>query len=531
MKIQYINNLKEATGLGPLPSFHDMLIYKLRSLPMGALDKDGVIPIEELEVVTPAEVLVQDVELYDPYINNTAILDERDASIIDALKAYVEGSDVTVTYYHQITSNASTTSLTTTPSFISDSVNTSFLKIEKMQFKFESGITYNFQDEDSTSSISGVLITYPGFTPKIGDLFLYQISPGKVGLFKIAKNPTRLTVHNKTSYKAEFHLFKMLTTVDYTALEERVREIGYFDKQRFLTEDGALITKQEAIDLEYIKDSTDKILSRYFQKFYNKNYHTFMLANDVYDPYVVNFYREVNGFYLEGNYIDLPTSVDTLNNWESSVYATILGNNPDPSTIINTCTKNIVQYSAYSTLINMLHGKQLVVLDQDGLETHVTSSIISINPASVSNFDKLVTLFIEQSKLSTTMLRTEIEDCLAYTNEEAFYRLPILIFFCKLISNAIHYGQKTSIVDRDIEPYINVPFNNSDVVDGILTVETVMTDVIAIITNTDELINISDSLITNTEIEIIVDLIAIMSAMEITEIPGTWYLVVRNLFD
>ena len=496
---------------------------------MGKISRDGVITPQptDSEDTSPADILSEHPQIEDPQYNAIPLNEFRDEDLIDRLKGFISGSPITVTWYHQISSNATTSSLPTTPSFLSDSVNTSFLKIHGMEIRLESAMSYDFDEETTQSELSGVALVYPGITPKRGDVFLYHISPGKIGLFKVAENPKRFSMHNSTAHTVTFTLFKMLTTEDYTALTERTREERYFDKKRFLNEDGALLTKQELLDIRYLKDAVEDLQQIFHRRYYNVGYSTFMLEGKAYDPYVVNFFRKVVGSYSKGSYINMPSCYGLLDNWDRSLFATLLGENPGLEVLL-TCKTEEVQYSQYSSLITMLHGRMLTTLDPDGEEAYVSESIFSMGLQTQDDFDKLVTLYIDQGVLNTYLLKSEIENIAALDMEHGFYHIPILIYFAKLVTMALHSGQAVKMVNKTISPYIHIPFTNVDVDEGFITITTLLNKVLAVVDEEGLIINISDSLISYDAATVTVDLVSIMAVKEITEIPGTWHLVASN---
>lgn len=396
-----------------------------------------------------------------------------------------------------------------------------------MQFKLDGSLEHAFQEDITFSTVTGRLITYPGFTPKIGDVFLYNVTDGKVGLFKVSKNPQRLTIHNTTSYVVDFVLYKVYTDTDRIALEERTREVAYFDKQRFLTEDGALLTSKEVEDIRHLESSITKMLKYYGDTFYSESMRTLMYG-EIYDPYLTHFYRETVGCYCGDLYIDLPVTTDTLNHWSTSVYASLMYQNP-LGTVLNTCTRDTVTFNAYSNAINNLIGKRMVRLDPNGEETYIDTSLVLIDPNCTETFDKALTLMVEQSTLSTAYLQEILNEWKTYSVAEQFYRIPIIIYMCNLVLKAIHDGGKTNIVNKVIEPYIHIPFTSANMEAGLLTLTTSMKNAVAIVTDVNELINISDTLLTETSTGLVVDLTAILMAYELNSITNTWYLVVRNI--
>lgn len=496
---------------------------------MGALGSNGSVTPKSTDAIekSPADLLSAKPEIHDPHYNATALRDDRDDSTLNALKGFIPGTPVIVTWYHQMTSNAATSSLTTTPSFLSNSINTSFLKIESMEIKFNASMDYGFDEATSQSNLDGTCITYPGFTPKIGDCFLYHVSPGKIGLFKISNNPKRFTMHNNTAHEVSFSLFKILETADYTALEERVREVAYFDKQRFLNEDGALITHQELVDIAYLNKKVEDLMQVFYIRYFSSEYGTFLLDGTAYDPYVTNFFRKICGDHINNQYIALHTCFGLLDNWKQSIFATLIGENPGLEVILK-CDNNLIEYEKWSSLYTLLHERNLVMLNPEGELDYISASVLSLDMSAQDDFDKLIALFITQNTLSTTLLKSEIETVYALDAEQGFYRIPMLIHLAKLVTNSIKSGQAVSMINRTVSPYINIPFTNEDVVDGFVTIETLFNKILGVVDEEGGIINISDMLITYDVATVIVDLTAILAAKGITEIPDTWNLIASN---
>ena len=484
---------------------------------MPAIGQNGAISVrEELFTKTPADILATNKSIYIPAYNNTAVNQRRDESTIDELKGFIDGTPITVTWFHQITSNSDNSSNTTAVSFLSSSTNTSFLRINNMEIRLAEGMDYAFDTEVTTSTLSGTARTYPGITVKMGDFFLYQYSPGKVGLFKISSNPTRLSIHNNTSHVVEFSLLKTLTDEDYAALQERTRDVAYFDKQRFLQEDGALLTHAELVDVTALEKTRTKLLHYYHDEFFSDSYSTFLLKDKLYDPIITNFFIKTVGAYSNKKYVKLLTKYDKIENWEASLFGTLLGENP-----------TTIQYGRWSTVISALHGKEILELDPNGTEEYVSSTVFAFN-TNDTGFDTLVSLYMMQNTLSTNLLKQELSAAIAMDKELAYFRLPILLYLCNIAINAIHTGSSVNMINRDVKPYINIPFTATECTDGVVSIATVFTTILAIVDNNDEIFNIDDSFVTVSEVGVEVDISDILLAKGITEIEGTWNLVTNN---
>jgi hypothetical protein len=495
---------------------------------MAIVNEDGELPVGD--DTTPAnELLVKKPAIRDPYYNRTVLNDGRDRDVINTLKGFLAGTPINTTWYHQLTSEGGTRTLTNAPSLMSDSVNVSFLQIVNMEVKLPGGVSYNFDPETIDSEVVSTCLTYPGFTPKIGDLFLYQISPGKLGLMKVSDNPQRLSTHNNTAYSVPFTLFAMLTQELKTALDARVRQTMHFNKQRFLDGDGALMSEQEVLDMSYLDTQLVKLEQLYHMRYYDQALQTFLVPDSaLFDPYVVKFYQETCGCYSLGKYINLPSHPELLKHWQLSLYASLLGENPT-SEIVGTCNIVTASYGRWSSLITLLHNRQLVVLDPNGDTPYISPTVFSLQHDVQDTFDKLVMLKVSHNTLSVPMLRDLLTTVNSLTLEEGFYQIPILIYLTKLARRSLLDGDILNLVHKPVDPYLHIPFTNADLNDSLVTLDVPAPHILAVLDNENMVINMGDGLIGYPDaLHVTLDMTAILETLELTEIPGTWYAVAKN---
>lgn len=496
---------------------------------MGLVKPNGNItpPPTPITDETGLDIIEERGSIKETYRNSTVLNAQRDISVINRLKEFIPGTPIKVEWYHQMASDLDMGSNVSSVSFISDSVNTSFLLIKDMEVLLQESMNFDYDPESGTSVVTGECLLYPGFVPKVGDLFIYQISAGDIGMFKVSTQPMRLSFRNNTSYRINFTLVKKLETEDMVALEERTRETSYFNKRRFLQTEGGLLTEQEVFDLEYLDKKLEDLERIYSTRYYSVEFNTFLLEGEAYDPYITNFYRKSIGSYTNNNYIELLLHNDSLKYWNRSLYALLLGENVGES-YLNTCVVKTTTYGQYNSLISMLHGKKMIELDVEGEGVYIDGGILSIDTEAYSEFDKLVTLFIRNNALSQDGMVTILDNILNTTMKEGFYQIPIMMFLIKNVSRAIRSGAQTNLVSKDVNPYINIPFTKLDMEDGVVTIESTENRVVGIVDDQGNIINIDDGLIEVTETTTTVDLTVILITLGIVEIVGEWFLIASN---
>lgn len=508
---------------------------------MGSVTSDGALSQDDRPVLESdaMQILEERRTTQVSYDNATVLNSSRDKTVIDNLKAFISGAPIKVQWYHQMRSDIGDSSLTTTISFMSNSVNTSLMLIKDMELMLTADMEYVFDEETSQSSITGTAALYPGFTPAIGDVFLYRITQGDIGIFKVSNNPKRLSIRNNTSYTIDFSLVKMLTDEDINALEERLRETMYFDKQRFLHTDGGLMTEQEVVDLAYLEKKVTYLESMYAANYYNKGLNTLMQSEDVFDPYVTHFFKRAISSYANGKYINTPSGSDIVKYWERSLYAHLLGEGVMSTPIMRSWVREC-RYGGWSSLITMLQERRVVELvpddvygemvpaDQELVGDYISPGILSLDALAVSDFDKLVTLYINDKALAYVTWKQLADAVNALPKEEGFYKIPIYIYLGRMLINALQSGASINLVDENTQPYVNIPFTSLDVLDGVVSMETIDNPILAVVDASGIVHNLDDNLVIYGIGEVDVDISDILLGQNLENVDGQWFLVARN---
>jgi hypothetical protein len=497
----------------------------------------GDIPVEiqenekianvEVGLAEAANILPKQPEIYNVFHNATALSEKKDAAILNTLAGFLAGAPIRVVWYNQITSRADNNSNMTSVSFMSDSVNTSYLKIIDMELRLSEQLALSYDTDGNASVLTSVGITYPGFIPKIGDMFIYRLRGGYIGLFKLTDTPERLSIATGTAHKVSFTLLKLLETEEYAALEERVRATAYFNKKRFLTEPGALLTHQEMVDLQYIRKQLTVLMNHYGNKFYNSANDSIFRPDGVYDPYMVDFLHRTCGTYLNTRYVVQLYTNHTDYNWDRCILAKLISRDNLTDTIKT--TRNItIECSVYSSIITALLNRQVVLLDVAGTDTYLSTGILSLDSGDYTDFDRLVTLLLVHGVISYEILKGLADDIRNQADMTQFYQIPVIIYLLKLLSGAIESGVDVKYVAERIEPYIEQVFTAADAPDNVLETDLNGSTVVGIVTNTGQVLYPNNGDIVTVSDVTLINLDLVMAENSIDTIEGNWKLVLTN---
>ena len=379
-------------------------------------------------------------------VQDTGVASESDKQLA-FLAAYVEGSNITVTFYHQIKSDAFGRSAQNTFSETLDPIHQNFLKINNFQMKLTEQVAFNYNNDATQSQVNGTAVLYPYFCPYQGDMFIYQTNANKLGLFKITEPPTRLALAGSTCHTIKFILLQWVDADILERLNACVVDEANFNLQTFLNGQGTLLTSDEAQLQADTKKAIEVLTHRYVADFLEtKVYRTFIENACLYDPYIVEFCMKL--FDCK----DLPIyPVQLLPNpphWGESFWACLLDPDYTPESImVKTAVKLNRQITYRTTTINALSNRCYIQLDKYGCGRYPYPCFYI-----PKEWDKdevtvpmQVRLYLSEKKVYPSALVALAKEMLTVRRIAAFYYIPILIFLLKKLLAALTSGQESII--------------------------------------------------------------------------------------
>ena len=415
-----------------------------------------VVPPSEVEEVvpksvdtkapSPSEVLNNEdyiVKSTDNGINQKA----DDVNMTALITAYISGSTITVTWFHQLNSDQYGRSFRNDFSRTLESVHYSYMKINNFQFKLKDNFSFSYSTDTVTSQLTGEGVLYPYFCPQQGDMFIYEVESGIYGLYELTEAPTRLTIKNNTCHAIKFRLKRYLNADDYKKLQECVDQEVYFDLTRYLNSEGSFISADESTTLGDIKEKLNTLIHYYVEEFFESDiYRTFIENPCIYDPYVLEFVvRLIDYKYLPHYPVQLVS--DPLN-WKRSIWFRLLSPDTVPdSVVIDKCFRVLKQINYRTVGVNALANRCYIQINKDGKHPYPPFRIPEEYDENEKTVQMQLTLYLNEGKVRPTILLSLVDKVLSANRTAQFYFIPILIFLLKKLQESLETGNSIILGD------------------------------------------------------------------------------------
>ena len=473
----------------------------------------------------------------DTYHNKTALNVDRDAGIIDAIKGFAAGTPILVTWFHIMESTADKQSNYGDLSFMSDSVNYGYHRINNFELRLQEEMSFSYDTENVVSELTGNGLILPGFKAKIGDLFTYSIEAGILGLFKVTGAPQRLSIRTGTSHMVPFKLVTILTTAQLTEIMERVREESWFDKQRFLNEEAALLTRDDVMDLTYVRNKRIELSYFYGEQFFDgKEYQSLVRPDGIYDPYIVDFVKHTVDFgdlniFIQRLVPEAPHHEASF--WEKLIDPKKVSWNSYAAFSIVKLYELSPTSSKVTSLINRKYIELMKELSDplpyDG--PYISENIGNFDTVGYTPFDTLVMFWMEYQVIDVTILYDLIEGMYDLEPIDQFYQIPVYLFLLWILEQSIHTGEKIRLAKPDQLPYLNIEFTQPGdyMVGDVLTVLSPGSKIVGLLDDSGNPVFPEPLDVTYTSDTFSIDMTAIKAELGIVgDLPGTWTVVVSN---
>ena len=406
-----------------------------------------VVPPSEVQEVVPKTVsLVTPGDILDnrDYVSDTIAAKStmsESSEIAKAIASYsAYGSNITVTFYHALNSDTLQRSWQTDFSASLDNVHYSYLRIKNFQMKLAESMQYSYETGDTRSQLTGTAILYPNFCPSQGDVFIYQVDETHLGLFRIYEAPERMSIKASTVHQIKFILMSFLTPEQVQKLNECVEDDYTFNLERYMNDDGALLTSGESTTLDDAKSAMNTLLNYYCSEFFETRiYNTFIESECLYDPYIVEFITKVIPLDKMPGY---PTQlVPNPVNWKRCFWYKLL----DPSTVpnevmISNCYKVLKEVNYRTVGINALANRCYIAIMNDGKHPYPPFRIPTTYNSETQTLPMQVKLYFDEGKVRPTILIDLADKILSSSRRAQFYYIPVIIFLLQKLISAIENG-------------------------------------------------------------------------------------------
>lgn len=226
------------------------------------------------------------------FLNNTAINSDAFKNDMSLIAGYPEGRIIYVTYFSQNTPNADIqTHLADLNTPTKDDVHISWVEIRNFELRLQSPFNYSYEKDKNISTFTSDALVLPGFIPRIGDNFLYEVRNGKIGIFTIS-SIERVSIGQDSYHRIQFSMQEYLTPETRDRFGRQTIASYYFDKTKFLAGNHSFLTSAKYIDKKELTHLRKEIIQNYMDRFYDPEYSSFVRKDGIYDPYVIEYWNK-----------------------------------------------------------------------------------------------------------------------------------------------------------------------------------------------------------------------------------------------
>ena len=230
--------------------------------------------------------------IQNTFINETSVNEDAYREQMNMVAGFPEGRVIQVTYFSQ--NNPITDIQSHVVDMSSETKDIShyyYTEIRNFELRCSSELRFEYDPESNKTKVNGEAILYPRFTPRISDIFLYELRQGQIGVFRIA-SVDRLALGQDTYHKVTFTMQEYLTRSYRDMLKKQATITMYFDKQKFVAGNTALLTSLGFSQKKLLEHLRLEIIEDYIERFYSSEFSTFMRPDGMYDPYIVEYWNK-----------------------------------------------------------------------------------------------------------------------------------------------------------------------------------------------------------------------------------------------
>lgn len=211
-------------------------------------------------------------------------------------------------------------------SLTKDDVHIAWTQIRNFELRIKNEFEFNWDYDTNNTDFKGEAVTFPRFEPKIGDLFIYEVRNGKIGIFYISA-VGRLALGQDTYHSVSFTMLGYLDSEYRDRLAKQTIQVMYFDRTKYIAGNTAMLSAENygyKKDLEHIRS---EIIEDYMERFYTTEYSTFMRPDKIYDPYVVEYWNTKIGITESMKQLRPTQLLISVSNFKKTIWG-LLTNHP-----------------------------------------------------------------------------------------------------------------------------------------------------------------------------------------------------------
>lgn len=400
-------------------------------------------------------------EVKQSFVNKNSILSTRYKDMFDSLMQYSDGTPFVTEFYNGIDAQVDIVSGDTTLLTTKHNVHKQAHLIHNFEMRLEGGLQYDYDEESTITSVQGTALLYPGFPVNIGDVFLYTLLDGSIGIF-IINNAPPLSIERYSYRRVDFNLIKIAEQDDLDNLNASITDEFYFDKQKYFTNDFSVLHAEDYLLLKDISKYETLMIKRYFDMFFVRPYNTILLGDDnPYDPLLIEYMNKIVSIkdVQTKPYQWFGSISEYYENTIWAIFTDGIGN--DPKMLKKKQILLERQSPPWVAIEAGLLGRNYILPLYEGqpkphtdviIETYTDDTYIFSNhfyndtlgelapdDEEYDPFEVLVSETIKNRKVPdpVTFVTEYLEQVDTLTKEQAYYRIPIYIYLIRVIKHNI----------------------------------------------------------------------------------------------
>jgi hypothetical protein len=205
----------------------------------------------------------------------------------NALLTHIEGAAWVVDYYSQVITKDSDLS---GQQLTASGVYQQYTAINGMEMRVITPLTPNQDEVTKSMTAEGEAGVYPFLIPNVGDMFLAEVEPNVLGLFRVTGS-TKKSIFNQACFSITYGL----DTTDRTKinnLRSKAVKTYYYHKDYLGYGKNPLLITTDAQALTDLARLYPMVLDHYMNSYLSVEYNTFILPKqtyDIHDPWLTAF--------------------------------------------------------------------------------------------------------------------------------------------------------------------------------------------------------------------------------------------------
>lgn len=259
------------------------------------------------------------------FINKTAVNTDIYSDNMSLIAGFPEGRVLTVTYFsknHLPTDIQSTVVDVDTAAGTKNDVHVSWTQIRNFEIRARNELSFSYEADTNSTDFKGEGIVFPRFVPQIGDMFIYEVRNGKYGVFFISAID-RLALGQDTYHSIQFTMQGYLDADYKDKLAKQTSQVLYFDKTKYIAGNTAMLTSEGYANKKDLQHLRSEIIEDYMERFYSEKFSTFIRPDEIYDPYIVEYWNTKVGIRETMRHIRPTQILISVSNFKKTIWSAL----------------------------------------------------------------------------------------------------------------------------------------------------------------------------------------------------------------